>query len=175
MKVTKKVFNPRGFTLLEILAALVITTVSIAFFYTVLTTNWQSYNDYISRSDLREECDIILEMISLSGRETRRIEVARNIDQQSASMFDFDNKPLMTFVMSSDGVFKMVRPGGAESILSRQMDYARSSFQKTGESQDGDSLIVNLALQEKGLFRNVTIEGSTEIFPRNSRLQKQDL
>lgn len=151
-----------GFTMLELLVSLVVFTVALVFFYTVFITNWQAYQTHIIRSNLWEECDSIVEMISLSSRDMRQIDIARDSIQQSARLLDPAGQPLATYVMNEDGEFQVISRDNDVTIISQHVDFARSSFAKVGKS-----LVVNLALVDRLWAQDVSIQTAAEILPRN--------
>jgi len=158
----KKNIGQRGMTLVEMLVVLVISAVGIVLFYTVFITNWQAYQTHLTRSNLWEEADTIMEMVSTSVRDMRQIDVESGDEQQTATLTDPDGNIFASFLMTRAGEFQIVSAGNNTSTLTKNLDYPRSSFVKQGKA-----LLVNLALTDQVFRQQVKIQTAAEIFPRN--------
>lgn len=151
-----------AFTLVEVVTSLAVATVTLGFLYVLFMTNWTAFGGGITRSDLWEEADQIVEFIGFSGRGTRQIDVTEGEGQRTAALVGRGGETLAVLGMNTTGEFFVLGPNGGRSVLSRSLDFTRSAFVKNGKA-----LVVTIALEDQVLARPVRVQTSTEIYPRN--------
>lgn len=149
----------QGFSLVELLTSIVIIGVLIAIFYSVFILNWKTMEDYSVRSELWQDMDVIIDQVTLDARESAQINVSA--DQKNVSLLNRQSVVIATYAFTAGGMCQATR-SGVTTTLSNSLDYALSTFRKNGES-----LVVNVVLTGDVLGRGVTIDASTEIYPRN--------
>lgn len=149
----------RGFSLVELLTSIVIVGVLISVFYSVFILNWKAMEDYSVRSGLWQDMDVIIDQITLDARESAQINVSA--DQKDVSMLNRQSAVIAAYAFTAGGMCQVTR-SGVTTTLTNSLDYALSTFRKNGES-----LVVNVVLSGDVLGREVSIDASTEIYPRN--------
>ncbi len=154
----------KGFTLIEMVTTLAIVGIASALFYMIWVTNVSTMENHISRADLWNDANAIVERLSVDVREASQITLnGQGTPTQTATLRDAQGNLLATYRMSNAGVFE-VQPAGAGNftILTGFVDYANSSFALIGKG-----LALNLTLFDRPLHHLVSINASTEIYPRN--------
>lgn len=160
----KKLKGRTAFSLMEIVTVLVIVGVSIPLFYTVFVTNWLAFQDRIIRADLWMDADMIIDAIAKDLRSAKSFDVSSDNGDQVLTITDL-NGASTVYAMRASGIFEYQRPASPGfSVLSRHIFMPNSFMQKSG-----DTLQVNLVLEDNLFFRDIRIETSTEIYPRNAR------
>ena len=153
-----------GFTMTEVIMTLVIVSILGGVFYTMLITNWSSYEELMARAQLLNEANDIVEQISQEGRFTKTIDVVQDFASgiQTATLIDYQDQAIATYTMSSNGTLEIARPQANTVVLTNNLDFDNSAFTKNGKS-----LRMDLALIDDALMRKVSISTNTEIYPRN--------
>jgi prepilin-type N-terminal cleavage/methylation domain-containing protein len=160
----KNLQNHRGFSLMEIITVLVILGVSLSIFYAVFVTNWLAFQDRIIRADLWMDADAIIDALSEDIRSAKSFDISSDNGDQVLTIIDL-NDASTVYAMRASGIFEYQRPASSVfSVLSRHILMPDSFIKKSD-----DALQVNLVLQDHLFFRNIRIETSTEIYPRNER------
>ena len=150
-----------GFTLTEIMAALLITGVGVGLFGTVFVNNWSAYEERIRRANMWSEATQLFESMSTVGRNSRVINVTRTPAVVSATFMNADPTIITTFTIAADGTVSRVL-GADIKIFSTRAVLADSDFTKNGKD-----LIVDLVLRDTIFVRNINITAATEVSPRN--------
>lgn len=154
----------RGFSLMEIITVLVIIGVSISIFYAVFITNWLAFQERLIRADLWMDADAIIDALSEDIRSAKSFNISSDTGDQVLTIIDL-NDASTVYALRASGIFEYQRPASPGlSVLSRHILMPDSFMQRSD-----DALQVNLVLEDNLFFRDIRIETSTEIYPRNER------
>ncbi len=154
-----------AFTLVEMLVVIVIIGTAISIFYSTLFLYWPAFDEFVTRINLWEESDKIIEIISPEVRALHDITIE---NEKKVTLSDKDNTTIAAYIIDASGAFIVRKSGSGDVVLSNSLDLNGSSFGENIEGSSGKkTLVVNLALSEQGLRRRVRIATSTEIMPRN--------
>ena len=158
--------NKKAFSLMEALVVLVVIGVVFGGLFRFFISNWFAYEDKITRADLWHEANEIVETMTHDGRMAKTIEATEDATIKSVEMRDVTDNIIAVYSITQDGTMQMDREGDGDTIkvLSRNLDFDESEFVQDGISQ---ALTVTLHLRTELFLRNVLIDTSTEIFPRN--------
>ncbi|MBL8013890.1 MAG: prepilin-type N-terminal cleavage/methylation domain-containing protein [Candidatus Omnitrophica bacterium] len=149
----------RGFSLPEVLTSLIIIGILISVVYSVFILNWQAFEDYSTRAGMWQDMDQIIDQVTIDAREAATVTVSA--DQKNVSMFDKKGNLLVSYSFLSNKECHVIR--GSENLtLTHNLDYTLSLFEKKSKS-----LSLNVVLRDDVFGRGVSIDASTEIFPRN--------
>lgn len=150
----------RGFTIVEIITVLAIIGIGMGLFYSVFFVNWSSFEKQLTLIDLQMEADNIIEMLSFDAKFARQFTVT-NGKQIDFSFCDPTNNTPLTYALTTPGEIQKTQ-GSTTQVISEYIDYNNSSFTRTG-----DYLQVDLRLRDDVLGREVELDISTQISPRN--------
>ena len=153
--------NQSGFTLIEMMTVLAMIAVGMAVFYSVFILNWQAFDHHITRSNLWQEMDFIVDNLTLKGRLSRQINVSANSSAQTVTFMDAAGLPMAVYSMQNTGQFSISKGGNVETV-SQHLDFTNSSFAGRGRG-----LVITLALQDDVMGQAINIATSTEVYPRN--------
>jgi len=156
-----RIKSTRGFSLVEMLCSVIILGILVAVFYSVFLSNWKVMEEYSTRAALWQDMDVIIDQFTDNARQASSFEVS--VDKKEARFFNRGVLAL-TYNLRANGSCDVTPTGGAATTLTDRVDFTRSTFDNTNE---GRSLVINLALTDQVFERGVTIETSTEIYPRN--------
>lgn len=146
----------QGFTLVELITVLAIIGIGMALFYSTLFVNWVSLEKQLSLIDLQMEADKIIEMLSFDGKFAQQFTATG-----SQVTFSYPSSSPITYTITSAGELEKTDASGT-SVISEYIDNTNSSF-----VQAGNSLQVNLTLNDFVLGKRVELEVFTQICPRN--------
>lgn len=151
-----------GFTLVELLVATIALGILVIMAGIVFIGNLRAMDNYSVRTQLWQEMDAVMDVVSLDARDSSNISVSG--DSKSVSFVNNFGDTISTYTLNSDGTLRVDR-GASISTLSDHVVPGDSSFDLRG----GLSLVVTLTLQdEKVLGQPVTITSSMQVLPRNS-------
>lgn len=166
--------NNFAFSLTEMLTVVVMIAIMGGVIFTVFVTNWEALEDQISRTDMWHEANEIVETMTFDGRVAKLITVGNDAGgNQVADIFDRNDTLIASYKMAPDGRFFIER-NGTTKVLSNRIDFTNSRFIKGAVTIDGvsfdtgDSIWVQLTLTDALIRRNISINTTTEIFPRNA-------
>lgn len=151
----------RAFTLFEVMTVLVIVGVLSVTLYNILFLNNSAVTNYITRMELWQDIDHIIDRMTDDIRAAHQISVSA--DSRSVSFFDQNNALISSYAILANGQCQRTGANGVTS-LSPYLDHANSSFANVGPS----SLSINLTLREHSLTGDVVASTSTEVFARNN-------
>ena len=154
-----------GFTLIEMMTVLAMITVGIALFYSVFILNWQAFDHHITRSNLWQEMDLIVDNLTLEGRLSRQINVSVDSSAQTVTFVDAAGLTMAVYSMQNTGQFLISKGVNVETV-SQHLDFTNSSFKKT-DAGLGRGLVITLALKDDVMGQAINITTSTEVYPRN--------
>lgn len=149
----------RGFTLIEILAALLVSGVFISIFASVFINNWRVFEERMAQANLWFEANQIVDILSREVRHSRQIDISNS--GKTATIYNAIDSSVSTYSIKSEGTFEYVL-GGVTRTVSDNLDFALSSF-----SLNGRNLIVRLTLRDDALDKKVSVTSESEILPRN--------
>jgi hypothetical protein len=148
---------------MEILVGLVILGAAAVFIHTFFVTNWTFYEERVTRSNLWQDSNQIIEQMTVDGHEAKRIDVINDPTAKTAVFVDRQDQVIATYVMTDSGQLQMSRQDAALfSTLTRFLDFNQSEFVR-----DGRALQVQLALKDRVFLRGVSIQTNVDIYPRN--------
>jgi len=154
--------NKNGFTFVEILVVVIILAISVVFFKTVFISNWSGYDEQLIRDNLWQEANVIIETITNDARKSHLISINQEQGDQAAVLIDRDNNTIATYIFKIDGSLQVINTNGAIKTLSEHIDIVQSSFAK-----QGNALYLTLSLKDQLFKREVVIQTTLEIYPRN--------
>ena len=148
-----------GFTLFEMICTVAIVGIMVGMFYSVFLSNWSVMENYSARAYMWQDMDAVVDAVTADGREAARIDVSA--DQKTATFVDQENTPFVVYLLGADRRV-IQRRAGVDRLLTNVLDFDNSLFLKRGRS-----VIVRLRFTDDVFDRGVSIETSTEIYPRN--------
>lgn len=151
-----------GFTFVEILVVVIIVAISIVFYKTVFLSNWSAFDERLIRDNLWQESNVIIETITNDARKAHQINIDQEQGDQSAVLIGRDNNTIATYIIKMDGSLLIINDAGAVITLSEHVDVVKSSFAK-----QGNALYVTLSLKDQLFNKEVVIQTTSEIYPRN--------
>lgn len=151
----------KGFTLTELVVTLLVVAVGVGLFSSVFINNWSAYEDRIRRANLWSEANQFFEQMSVEGRNARLIDVTVVANAKNAAFTNAADNSVTTFTITDTGILTSTK-GAAVKTFSTHAVFANSNFTKNGKD-----LIVDLQLKESVFSRDIHINASTEILPRN--------
>lgn len=148
----------KAFTLIELIVVVLILGIGTAMFYSVLSMNWIASEQHITRSDIWQELNTIVETANADGRKSNAMTVSNPF---SLVFLDNNGAVIATYTITAGGLIQ--RDTGAGPVtLSEKVDQTNSSFVTSGRS-----VIMTLVLQGDVMGDPVQARTSVEIFPRN--------
>ena len=158
--------NNRGLTIVEIMTVIVILGIASGVFYSTLVINHDALGTYISRSDMWNDMDVVVDAVSRDGRNARQITL--DATNQVATLSDETGAAFAVYTINRDGTLTVARDGGAPEVMTihavpgdATMAVGTSFFDLSGKS-----LVVNLTFAEQLFNRVAQISTSTEVLPR---------
>ena len=151
----------RAFTLIEIITVVAIIGITSALFYVTFLLNWAGFYNQISRVNLWQDANDIIDDVSSYGKVARSAVVSSNHKVLTLNLPDGTSVVYSIVNGSPYGQLQRVK-GGTTKIFSNNIVYTNSSFNATTYS-----FIINLALEDKVFNRNIDVKTSTEICFRN--------
>lgn len=149
----------KTFTLIELMTVLVVIGIGMVMFYSTFFINWASFDNQIARTNLWQEINEIMNIISFDGKYAKAMDVS---EDGSSVTFTFPDNSQAVYSITPQGTLEVTK-AGITNVLSQNIYVANSSF-----AEDTNSLVVNLALQQKEVFGQiVAAKTSTKIYPRN--------
>lgn len=152
----------RGFSLVEIVTVLAVIGIGIGLFYSVFFLNWSLFEKQLTLVDLGQEADRIMEMISFDARVANQINVSP--DKRTATFIFRDiNGNIVNIITYTLILPDQIQRGN--QILSENIDFADSSFEEVG-----NSLVVELLLEDDVFGQSVNLPVKTQVFSRRTVL-----
>ncbi|HBR14535.1 MAG TPA: hypothetical protein DD723_03195 [Candidatus Omnitrophica bacterium] len=148
----------KAFTLVELIVVVLILGIGTAMFYSVLSMNWMASEQHITRSDMWQELNRVVETANADGRRSNLITVSNPL---SVIFSDNNGTVIATYTITAGGLIQR-DTGTGPVTLSEKADQTNSSFVINGRS-----VIMTLVLQENVMGDPVQARTSVEIFPRN--------
>ena len=153
----------RSFTLIEMITVLAIIGISGALFYSVFFLNWSGLYNEISRVNLWQDANSIIDDLSLSGRLAKSAVVSS--DKKTLTLkFPDSTQAVYSIINGSPYGSLQETKGSVTKTFSENIDYTNSSFDVTTSLY---SFIVNLDLKDRVFNRNIDVKTSVEICFRN--------
>ena len=154
----KYFLKKKAFTLVELIVVVLILGIGTAMFYSVLSMNWMASEQHITRSDMWQELNRVVETANADGRRSNLITVSNPL---SVIFSDNNGTVIATYTITAGGLIQR-DTGTGPVTLSEKADQTNSSFVINGRS-----VIMTLVLQENVMGDPVQARTSVEIFPRN--------
>ncbi|OPX30935.1 MAG: hypothetical protein B1H08_00190 [Candidatus Omnitrophica bacterium 4484_171] len=151
----------KAFTLIEIITVVAIIGITSALFYVTFLLNWAGFYNQISRVNLWQDANDIIDDVSSCGKLARSAAVSSNHKVLTLNLPD-GTSSVYSIISGSPYGWLQKAAGGTTKILSKNIGYTDSSFDATTYS-----FIINLALKDKVFNRNIDVKTSTEICFRN--------
>lgn len=150
-----------AFTLTEILMALAVIVILGGAIFNSTMTHWHSMSNGLTRSELWQEANEIIEYLTISGRSAKIFSVTTNDDEKKVSILGYDGS-VVSYALTPNGEISKTEVTGDPVILSTHIDFEKSTFTK-----QGNSLLCDLVFVDYGFIKPVDVEVSTTIFGRN--------
>ena len=151
----------KAFTLIEIITVVAIIGITSALFYVTFLLNWAGFYNQISRVNLWQDANDIIDDVSSCGKLARSAAVSSNHKVLTLNLPD-GTSSVYSIISGSPYGWLQKAAGGTTKILSKNIGFTDSSFDATTYS-----FIINLALKDKVFNRNIDVKTSTEICLRN--------
>ena len=153
----------RAFTLVEMVTVLAIIGIGAALLYAIFFLNLASFEKQLSLIDLQMDADKIIEILSFDCKRANTVDVSADGKQVDFAFPEPGTNPPVSYLFTdapSPGILRRI--SGVDSVISQNIDYANSSF-----SRQGDSLTIDLLLEDNVFRRGMTVRVETLILPRN--------
>lgn len=154
--------DKKASTLIESVTVVAVLGILTAVFYAVFVTNWITLEDRMALASIQEEADQSLERMTMDIRGARQIDLLEDGNSRSINILDSDSHLIAVYQMNDSRILQVSKDGENFSVLSPHLDYTNSGFSKLGKA-----LAVKLALSDQVFLREVRVNVSTEIYPRN--------
>ena len=159
---SQKISNRKGFTLVELLTVVIIIGIASGIFYSVFALNWKAMDGFMSRANLWQEINVILDDMRFYGRQSASMTITNSGTTKSVVLTGLDGLMTATYSMDQNGEFRVIDKIGRNEVLSRNVDFAKSQF-----GSDVHALEVEVALIDDNFGQKIHARSSTEIFLRN--------
>ena len=156
----------KGFSLVELLAVLMITGIGATLFSVVFVNNWFAYEDRINRANLLNESNQIIDQMSFEGRNAKLVDVVTGADKTTVTYTNAVDSSLVLFELHTDGTLTMTKNKNTRN-LTTHLDYVNSSIVQEGATNFNFKLIVSLALKDGAGTRDIHVTAGSEIYLRN--------
>ncbi len=154
--------SKKAFSLVELLAVLMITGIGVTLFSVVFINNWFAYEDRINRANLLNETNQIIDQMSFEGRNSKQVEIANGADKTTVTYYSALDNSLIIFELHSDGTVTLTKSGKTRT-LTTHLDFANSSLTQL----NGEDVTVNLTLKDMAGTRDIHVTAGSEILIRN--------
>lgn len=155
-------FNKKGVSLVEMLVVVVIVGIAMATFYLVFLKNWEAFDILITRANLAQELDTVVDKIIYDARGSQTINIVnpkevRFVDPSNiARTYRFNQNPPQV---------QLLQGNNPSIILSNSLDFANSSFSNVGTNSK--TIQVQLSLLENIFGKNINVQSSFQVYRRN--------